>query len=88
MSVIVTPLKNRVLVAENAAETKTTSGLILQGTSASDSKTATVLEVGSDVTLVAKGDKIMLDWSKGAVVKLDGVQRVLIEEDHVVAKLS
>lgn len=82
----VRPLKKKVLVAQNKNETKTTGGIILSDEgSARDSKTATVMAIGPDVTMVAVGDKVLLDWSKGFVVKVDDVQRVMIEEEHIVA---
>ena len=70
----VQPLRKNVLVAENATTYKTTeSGLILDGVNSTrDSKTASVLAIGPDVTQVTIGDKILLDWTKGAVVKVGG----------------
>ena len=86
---IVKPLKKKVLVAQNAAETKTESGIILENaTSVGDSKRGTVLEIGPDVTLVEIGDVILLEWTKAHVVKVGDAQRVIIDEDNIVAVLE
>jgi len=86
---IVKPLKNKVLVAENASETKSEAGIILENVnSARDSKSGTVLAIGPDVTEVKVGDKILLDWSKASVTKINDAQRVLISEADIVAILD
>lgn len=82
----VIPLKKRVLVAENNTETKSESGIILDGAnSVRDSRSGTVLAVGPDVTSVKVGDVIYLEWNKAAVVKVGDAQRVIIEEENIVA---
>jgi len=83
---IVIPLKKKVLVAENKAEQTTESGIILDGTTSNrDSKQGTVLAVGPQVTLVKVGDVIMLEWNKAQVVKIGDAQRVIVDEDNIVA---
>ena len=83
---IVTPLKKKVLVAENKAEQTTDSGIILDGTTSNrNSKQGTVLAVGPDVTMVKVDDVIMLDWNKAQVVKIGDAQRVIVDEDNIVA---
>ena len=83
---IIKPLKKKILVAENKSETKSESGIILEGAaSVRESKRATVLAIGPDVTLVKEGDVVLLEWNKGTVVKVDDAQRVMIDEEFVVA---
>jgi len=85
----VQPLKKKVLVAENKAETKSASGIILEGaTSVNESKRATVLAIGPDVTLVNVGDIVLLEWTKAHVVKVGDAQRAIIDEDNIVAVLE
>ena len=86
----VLPLRKNVLIAENATTYKTTeSGLILDGVNSTrDSKTATVLAIGPDVTQVTIGDKILLDWTKGTVVKVGDAQRAMIAENNIIAVLE
>lgn len=80
------PLKSQVLVAENKTEIKSDSGIILEhANSIRESKTGTVLAIGPLVTDVEVGDKILLDWSKATVVRLDDVQRVVIKQEDIVA---
>jgi co-chaperonin GroES (HSP10) len=83
------PLKDKVLVAENNSENKSESGIILDhANSVRESKTGTVLAIGPDVTEVQVGNKILLDWSKASVVKVDDAQRVIIKETDIVAILE
>jgi co-chaperonin GroES (HSP10) len=85
----ITPLKNKVLVAENKTEHKTDSGIILDGAnSVAMSKTATVLAIGPDVVDVKVGDVIYLEWPKGQMVKIGDAQRVIIEDKYIVAVLD
>lgn len=82
----ITPLKNKVLIAENISEHKTESGIILEGAnSVRPSKSATVLAIGPDVVDVKVGDVIYLEWTKGQMVKIGDAQRVIIEDKYIVA---
>ena len=85
----VVPLKKKVLVAENNREKVTESGIIIEGRDAQgESKTGTVLAIGPDVTMVEDGNKILLEWNKAQVVTIDGAQRVMIDEDNIVAVME
>jgi co-chaperonin GroES (HSP10) len=80
------PLRKKVLVAENISESKTESGIILDNAnSVRDSKTGTVLAIGPEVTEVKVGDIIYLEWNKAQIVKVGDAQRVIIEEENIVA---
>jgi co-chaperonin GroES (HSP10) len=82
----VIPIKDRVLVAENASEVKSESGIILDNAkSVRESKTGTVLAIGPDVVDVKVGDKIYLEWNKAHVVKIGDAQRVIIKQEDIVA---
>jgi co-chaperonin GroES (HSP10) len=82
----ITPLKKRVLVAENKTETKSESGIILDNAnSVRESRSGTVLAVGPDVTTVKVGEVVYIEWNKAAVVKVGDAQRVIIEEADIVA---
>lgn len=83
---IIKPLHKKVLVAENASENKTESGIILDGAnSVRESKRATVLAIGPEVTLVNVGDVVLLEWNKASVVKIGDAQRAMIDEENIVA---
>ena len=82
----VTPLKDKVLIAENKTEHKSETGIILEGaTSIRESKTGTVLAVGAVVTDVKVGDKVYLEWNKAQIVKIGDAQRVIIKQEDIVA---
>jgi co-chaperonin GroES (HSP10) len=82
---IVKPLHKKVLVAENKTETVTESGLILEGAnSVRESKRATVIAVGPEVTAVKVGDVVLLEWNKACVVKVGDAQRAIVDEEHIV----
>ena len=82
----VLPMKDKVLVAENKRENTTSSGIVIEGASGlGESKTGTVLAIGSDVKDVKVGDVIYLEWNKAQVVTIDGSQRVIIKEENIVA---
>jgi chaperonin GroES len=84
----VTPLKDRVLVAENKRENTTESGIVLLGAGFDQSKSGTVLAIGPDVTDVKVGDVIYLEWNKAAAVKIGDAQRVIIKQENIVAVLD
>jgi len=82
----VLPMKDKVLVAENKRENTTASGILIEGAGGlGESKTGTVLAIGPDVKDVKVGDTIYLEWNKAQVVTIDGVQRVIIKEENIVA---
>ena len=85
----VTPIRKQVLIAQIARKTVSTGGIIIEGArSVADNETGRVLAIGSEVTEVAVGDEILLDWSKGNPVTIDGEQRVMIKEEFIIAVLD
>jgi len=83
------PRQKNVLVAENQRETVTQSGIIVEGAQGlGESKTGTVLAVGPDCTAVNVGDVVLLMWTKAQVVTIDGAQRVIVNEEDIVAVLE
>lgn len=83
---IVKPLFKKVLVAEIKSTTKSDVGIILEGAnSVREQNRAKVIAIGPDVTDVKEGDVILLDWTKASIVKVDGAQRAIIDQDHIVA---
>ena len=85
----VTPIRKQVLIAQIARKTISTGGIIIEGVrSVIDNETGRVLAIGSEVTEVAVGDEILLDWSKGNPVTINGEQRVMIKEEFIIAVLD
>lgn len=79
------PLKKMVLIAEKARERATESGIILGDRGTGDMAHATVLAIGDQVTEVKVGDVVLPEWGKSSVVKVDGAQRAMIKEEHIIA---
>ena len=83
---MIEPLGKRVYIAEVKAERKTESGIILEGAnSVKQTKFAEVLEIGYDVKKVRVGQHIVIDWGKCIPVKINDVERALIDEDNILA---
>jgi co-chaperonin GroES (HSP10) len=81
-----TPLGTKVYIGEVKVEKKTASGIILEGaTSVRETKFAEVLAVGYDVKKVRVGNRIVLDWSKCYPVKVNDIERAIIDEEHILA---
>ena len=49
---------------------------------------AKALVIGPEVEFVKEGDELLIDWAKGNVIDVEGEQRVLISEDHVIAIMN
>lgn len=80
----VQPLRSKVIVAENYIESRSESGLILDGIdSLRQTPHATVLAIGPEVTDVAVGDVVMLEWNKATIITVDGAQRAVIDQSNI-----
>jgi co-chaperonin GroES (HSP10) len=80
------PMSDRVLIAQNAKQETTESGIILEGTRGTGEITkATVLAIGPDVTEVKVGDVVLPEWAKASPVKIDGKERAMIKEEFIIA---
>ena len=79
------PMNDRVLIAQNAKEKTTESGIILGERGTGEITKATVLAIGPDVTEVKVGDVVLPEWAKASPVKLDGNERAMIKEEHIIA---
>lgn len=79
----VEPLGTRVYIGEVKKERKTASGIILDGTSVRETKFAEVLAVGYDVKKVRVGQRIIVDWSKCAPVKINDIERAMVDEENI-----
>lgn len=79
------PLADRILVKNDKAETKTSSGIIIPDAAQEKTQTATVVAVGTgtdEVKITVKvGDHIMYDKYSGTQIKIDG-------EDHLILKMN
>jgi len=72
-----TPLRNNVIVEKLEKELTTSSGIILKSNDEADK--AKVIAVGSEVTDVAVGNIILINWNK-AIKLMDNLYQVNINE--------
>ena len=83
------PLADRILVKNDAAETKTASGLFIPEAAQEKTQTATVVEVGpgteKEKITVKTGDRIMYDKYAGTPLKLDGEDYLILKMTDVIA---
>ena len=86
------PLSDRILVKNDAAETKTASGLYIPEGAHEKTQTATVVEVGpgteEEKITVKIGDRIMYDKYAGTQVKLDGEDYLILRMSDVIAVIE
>ena len=79
------PMNDRVLIAQNAKDKTTESGIYLGDRGTGEITKATVLAVGPDVKEVKVGDVILPEWAKASPVKIDGNERAMIKEEFIIA---
>lgn len=77
------PRKNHVLIGEVAEEMKTESGLILTRSVDKGSKPGKVMAVGPEVTGLEINSEVALNWKEGLPITVQGIQMVLIHEEHI-----
>ncbi len=82
------PLADYVVAEQEAAQTKTNSGLFLPEKGGEKPKIATVLAVGPMVKDVAAGDKIVFGGYSNTEIKVEGKQYMLNKNDSIYAKVA
>ena len=84
MATEVFPLGTKILAAEIKKERKSESGIILENVSSvKETAAARILAVGPDVKNVKANDEVYIDWSKTKLVVVEGLQRVILDEEDV-----
>ncbi len=83
------PLNTQILVHPNQVQQQTSSGLIISGGDG-DSRSATVLAIGSEVSNkdIAVGAEIYLLWDKAMSFRYAGEKYAFVSEENVVAVLE
>ena len=88
----VKPLADRVLVKNDKAETKTSSGIIIPEAAQEKTQTATVVEVGPGTEKVKisvkNGERIMYDKYAGTQIKIDGEDHLILKMDDIIAVIE
>lgn len=79
------PTKDIILIEADEPVTKTTSGLLIQEDWKTLPPIGTVLEIGPDVTLVKKGDRVVFE--RYGAIKLEKQHR-FCKERHLLAIIT
>lgn len=86
MTTEVFPLGTKIYAGEIKKERKSESGIILEGASSiKETAAANIIAVGPEVKLLKAGDIVYLDWAKTKLVVVNGVQRVIVDQEDVMA---
>lgn len=84
----ITPLADYVVATQEAAQTKTASGLFLPDNAGEKPKIATVVATGPAVLDIKVGDKIIFGGYSNTDIKIDGSEYMLIKQENVFAKVN
>ena len=90
------PLADRVVLKQNAAEERTSSGIFLTAASQEKPEVYEVVEVGpggivdgNEVKMVvAAGDQVLVGKYSGTKVKLDDVEYTIVRQGDILAILA
>jgi chaperonin GroES len=85
MGVPISPLSDYVVAMQEAAETKTASGLYLPEAAKEKPKTSKVVAVGPEVKQVKVGDRIIYGGYSNTDVKVGSEEYQLIKEENIYA---
>lgn len=88
MSVPIQPLADYVVAQQEAASSKTASGLYLPENAQEKPKVAKILAVGADVRQLKVGDKIIYKSYSTTDVKLGTEDYILVKEEDVLATVK
>ena len=89
IDVTLEPLDEYIVVQPVADETETRSGLILPASAAAAAqcRTGIVTAVGSDVTGVDAGDKVLYPRDAGYEVRLGGIEVRIFKREDLIARI-
>ena len=90
------PLADRVVLKQNAAEERTSSGIFLTASAQEKPEVYEVVEVGpggmvegNDVKMIVKaGEKVLVGKYSGTKVKLDEVEYTIVRQSDILAVIE
>lgn len=85
MALNITPLGDRVVVKRLKAETTTKGGIVLPDSAQEKPRQGKVLAVGSEVTELKKGNRVLMASYGGTEVTVDEQELVILKEEDVLA---
>ncbi len=88
MSVPISPLGDYVVAEEEAAKTKTASGIYLPSGAAEKPKIAKVVATGKSVKEIKTGDRIIYKGYSTNDVKVDDKEYILVKEEDILATVK
>ena len=83
--IMITPLKDRVIIELIEKETATASGIVLSSADPSEANRGKVIAVGQEVLDVVVGDVILANWNKATKSKVDQDEFYIIKEEDIIA---
>jgi len=83
--IMITPLKDRVIIELVQKETVTSSGIVLSSADPQEANRGIVLAVGAEVLDVKVGDVILANWNKATKSKVDQDEFYIIKEEDIIA---
>ena len=89
VDVTLEPLDEYLVIQPTSDETETRAGLILPASAAAAAmcRTGIVTAVGSDVTGVEPGDKVLYPREEGFDVRLGGIEVKVIKRECLIARI-
>ena len=90
------PLADRVVLKQNAAEERTSSGIFLTASAQEKPEVYEVVEVGpggmvdgNEVTMIVKtGEKVLVGKYSGSKVKLEDVEYTIVRQSDILAVIE
>jgi len=83
--IMITPLKDRVIIELIQKETVTASGIVLSSADPAEANRGKVIAVGQEVLDVVVGDVILANWNKATKSKVDQDEFYIIKEEDIIA---
>ena len=81
------PLDDYLVVQPTDEETETRVGLIIPASDETGCRTGIVTAVGTDVTGVEPGDKVLYPREAGYEVRLGGIEVKVVKRDDLIARV-
>ena len=81
-------IKDKVCVLPETITSVSESGIVLMKARAEDPSRGTVVSVGSDVSSINTGDRVLFVKGVGFKAKLEGVEHIILTKEQVVGVIK
>lgn len=82
------PLADRVVLKRIEKEAATASGIVLPDTAKERPEQGEVIEVGTEVKEIKKGDKVVFSKYGPTEVKVEGIEYLIVKEEDILAVIA